>query len=132
MEKLLAAFLASALVSLSACAQETPAPGAGGNRSVENATHLITRFQVAEENLDAFLDLMTNINAAMASEEGFIAAEVYRNSDDPLAFTLIEGWETRALHDEHFQRIYASGDWAALVAMLTKYPEMSYNTALRT
>ena len=130
MKNLLAAFIVGALALLGACSQEASAPAAIESRATEDATHLIIRFNVAEDRLDDFLGVMTNINDLMAGEAGFIAATVYRNVDDPLTFTLVEAWETRGHHEEHFQRIDASGDWADIVAMLTRYPAMSYNRTL--
>ena len=130
MKLFLAAFFACALASLGACSQETSAPTAIDNRMTEESTILIIRFNVAEDRLDDFLGVMTNINGLMAGEDGFINAVVYRNNDDPLAFTLVESWETRGHHEKHFQHIDASGDWADIVAMLKTYPAMSYNQTL--
>ncbi len=94
------------------------------------ATHLIIDFHVAQDRLDDFLPIMAGINEGMAGEEGFISAVVYRNVDDPLNFTLVELWESRALHGAHYDRIVASGDWANILAMLTQEPRMSYNDKL--
>ncbi|GJL93229.1 putative quinol monooxygenase [Hyphococcus sp.] len=96
-------------------------------QSDETATHLIIEFHAAQDRLDDFLPIMTGINESMAGEEGFISAVVYRNVDDPLTFTLIEQWESRALHGAHYDRIVESGDWSNILAMLTQNPQMSYN-----
>lgn len=130
MKNLMAALCVGAFAFLGACAQETTAQTASDERIMDGATHLIIRFNVAEDRRDDFLGVMTNLNTSMAGEAGFIDAVVYRNDDNPLIFTLVEGWETRAHHEAHFQRINASGDWADVVAMLTNYPSMSYNETL--
>lgn len=96
----------------------------------ESLAYLIIRFDVDETRLPEFLDIMTNINELMASEEGFLSASVYRDADDPLSYTLIEAWATRALHREHFDRIVENGDWENILGMLTAEPEMSYNDML--
>lgn len=92
--------------------------------------HLIIRFQVDEDRLVSFMDIMTNIDELMAEEEGFIDATVYRDNDDQLSFTLVEKWRTRDLHRKHYDAIVASGDWAGILDMLTAEPEMSYNAEL--
>ncbi len=99
-------------------------------QSEEAATYLIIEFHVAQNRIDEFLPIMAGINEGMAGEEGFVSAVVYRNIDDPLNFTLIEHWESRALHGAHYDRIVESGDWANILAMLTQDPEMSYNDKL--
>lgn len=96
----------------------------------ESPAYLIIRFDADETRLPEFLDIMTNINELMASEEGFLSASVYRDADDSLSFTLIEAWATRALHREHFDRIVENGDWENILGMLTAEPEMSYNDML--
>ena len=114
----------------------TPAAFAEDGASAENMTgdeapvFLIIRFNVDEVRLPEFLDIMTNINTLMASEEGFVSAMVYRGKDDPLSFTLVEGWRTRDLHREHYDRIVENGDWGNILDMLTAEPDMSYNDLL--
>lgn len=93
-------------------------------------TYLIIEFHVAEERLEDFLPIMTGINAGMAGEEGFIDAVVYRDNDDPLTFTLIEKWQTRAFHRAHYDRIVELGDWADILTMLTETPVLRYASKL--
>ncbi|MEO1243693.1 MAG: antibiotic biosynthesis monooxygenase family protein [Pseudomonadota bacterium] len=93
-------------------------------------TYLMIKFSVSEGRLPDFLSIMTDINTLMASEEGFISAQVYRNADHPLSFTLIEKWQSRTLHKKHYDAIVAAGDWANILAMLSAEPEMSYNAQL--
>ncbi len=116
--------LALSVLVLASCARSGEAPSEGG------ATHLIIVFHVAEDRLDEFLPIMTGINRGMAGEEGFESAVVYRDVDDPLTFTLIEKWESRALHRAHYDRIVASGDWSNILTMLTETPVLRYNDKL--
>ena len=112
-----------------ACGAQTAGDSAAA-QPVAAATHLIIDFHVAQDRLNDFLPIMAGINEGMAGEEGFVSADVYRNVDDPLNFTLVELWESRALHGAHYDRIVASGDWANILAMLTQEPRMSYNDKL--
>ena len=103
----------------------------GGAEAAEGeTTHLIIIFLVAEGHLEDFLPIMTGINEGMSGEEGFENAVVYRDADDPLTFTLIERWESRAFHRAHYDRIVESGDWANILAMLTETPVLRYNEKL--
>ncbi len=95
-----------------------------------SSTHLVILFNVKSDRLSDFLPIMEGVNSAMASEEGFIAARVYRDVDDPLSFTLVEEWASRADHERHFDAINQSGDWANILGMLTRSPDMSYNDVL--
>lgn len=90
------------------------------------AIHLLIRFEVKEDRLDDFTPIMQNIERDMASEAGFESATVYRDVDDPRVFTLVEIWSSRKRHEEHFDRIVATGDWANILTMLQKDPVMGY------
>ncbi|WP_428409790.1 putative quinol monooxygenase [Hyphococcus sp.] len=118
--------LALVALVLASCARG----GAEAASAEGEATHLIIVFHVAEDRLDDFLPIMTGINEGMASEEGFETAIVYRDADDPLTFTLIEKWESRALHRAHYDRIVESGDWSNILTMLTETPVLRYNDKL--
>lgn len=124
------AVLLSAIFLISAFGGGATEAAAEPAQNEDAVTHLIIQFDVAEESLEDFLSIMTNINDGMAGEKGFMTARVYRRIDDSLAFTLVEAWETQEDHEEHFRRINESGDWKSILAMLTKDPEMSYNKKL--
>ena len=94
------------------------------------SVHLVIRFEVKEDRLSDFMPIMQNVERDMASEAGFESARVLRDVDDPRVFTLIEKWSTRAHHEEHFDKIVASGDWASILAMQQKDPLMSYADVL--
>lgn len=96
----------------------------------ENPVYLIIRFKVAQDSLTEFSQIMVNVDSNMETETGFIAAKVYQNQDDPLAFTLLERWQSRTHHQHHFDSIVASGDWQSILTLLQDSPEMSYFTEL--
>lgn len=89
-------------------------------------THLIIRFEAKPENLTEFSAIMDGVEAAMQQEPGFVSATVYQHSDDRTVFTLVELWETRALHEEHYDKIVASGDWGHIKSLLRSEPQMGY------
>ena len=96
----------------------------------EDGVQLIIRFHSKREHLSEFTDIMRGVETAMRKEKGFVSAIVYQDYDDPRAFTLIEEWGSRQLHEEHFERIVESGDWAHILGLLTTEPVMSYNRTL--
>lgn len=130
MKSILLGMLAGVAIAMTPAAIAGDGAQAENTAGDENTAFLIIRFNVDEARLPEFLDIMTNINTLMASEEGFVSAMVYRGKDDPLSFTLIEAWRTRDLHREHYDRIVENGDWANILDMLTAEPDMSYNDLL--
>lgn len=100
-------------------------------QSIENGpAYLVIKFDVRAERLEEFTSLMMGVKQAMKTEEGFEDAFVLRGMEAPHQFVLIERWESKALHQEHFDRIVASGDWRNIRAMLNKEPMMQYTTLL--
>ena len=101
---------------------------ATGQRGADDAAqaHLIIRFEAKQDRLTEFAAVMRDVERDMAAERGFVSATVYRHADDPRVFTLVEVWQSRALHEAHFERIVASGAWDNILAMLRADPAMGY------
>lgn len=129
MNRLFVLFCLAVITAMASVGFHADSHAATATERAETA-YLIIDFHVAEDRLDDFLPIMTGINAGMAGEEGFVNAIVYRNIDDPLAFTLVEEWESRALHRAHYDRIVESGDWANILGMLTEEPTLRYTSKL--
>lgn len=83
-------------------------------------------FHVKPERLAEFMNIMKGVDSAMQGEEGFRFAKVYVNMDDAGQITLIEGWETRALHEKHYQAINENGVWPMILEMQATAPLMGY------
>ncbi len=88
--------------------------------------YLIINFDVRPERQAEFEDIMRGVSSAMQSEAGFEEAFVFLDGDVPNKFVLIERWQSKALHREHYDRIVQSGDWAHILSMLKAEPSMSY------
>ena len=88
--------------------------------------YLIIRFEANTDNLAEFAAIMEGVESAMQEEPGFLSATVYQEADDETVFTLIELWQTRALHEEHYDRIVESGDWGHIKSLLRSEPQMGY------
>lgn len=94
------------------------------------AALLKIEFHVKAEHLPAFMKIMASVDTDMQSEAGFIGARVMVNADDRHRITLLEAWESRALHQRHFEAILANGAWQNILAMQASAPQMGYYTAL--
>lgn len=98
----------------------------------EKPAYLVIQFDVREERLAEFTEIMTGVKSAMKTEEGFEDAYVLKGIDVPHQFILIERWRSKELHLEHFDRIVASGDWKNIRDMLASAPVMQYTRMLQT
>ncbi|XUU60161.1 putative quinol monooxygenase [Erythrobacter sp. HA6-11] len=105
-------------IGMSAC---TPLPDMG-----EDSVTLIIRFEASEEGLEVLSGILNGVSDAMQTEAGFVSANVHRNIQEPNVFVLAEVWQTQALHEEHFDRINASGDWDHIKSLLVAEPQMGY------
>jgi len=114
------ALLAALCLVASAC--NTPQALPVTNESVT----LIINFEASDEGLAEFSGIMDGVSSAMLTEPGFVSAKVYRNAETPNRFVLVEVWASQALHQEHFDRINQSGDWAHINSLLSSTPVMGY------
>ena len=92
----------------------------------EALTYLKIEFHVQHESRNELMAIMSELNKNMSSEAGFVKAYVYIDDDDVNHITLIETWQTRALHEQHYQTIVSNGSWASILSMLSDTPDMAY------
>ena len=105
---------------LSACVSPlTPEPP-------DQPVTLIIDFEATDVGLAEFDEIMLGVPEGMRAEPGFISATIYRDIDRPNSYVLTELWASRALHQEHFDRIVASGDWEHINGLLKSAPKMGY------
>jgi quinol monooxygenase YgiN len=94
--------------------------------SSDSVTYLKIEFQVKEHRNAEFMDIMKRINVNMQFEDGFVWVKIFVKQDDNNKVTLMERWDTRNLHEQHYERIVENGSWANILDMLSVTPEMSY------
>jgi len=87
---------------------------------------LIIDFVATDVGLAEFDEIMLGVPEGMRAEPGFISATIYRDIDKTNSYVLTELWASRALHQEHFDRIVASGDWEHINSLLKSAPKMRY------
>lgn len=90
--------------------------------------YLKIEFSVKESRNADFMNIMKTLNRDMKSETGFVWARVFVRQGDRSKVTLIEKWDTRALHEKHYAEIVENGSWASILGMLTETPNMAYLT----
>jgi len=100
------------------------------DKAHEALTYLKIEFHVQDESRDELMVIMAGLNQNMRSEAGFVKAYVYIDDDDVNHITLIETWQTRALHEQHYQTIVSNGSWAGILDMLSRAPDMTYMSYL--
>jgi quinol monooxygenase YgiN len=79
---------------------------------------LTVTFQPKPEHLAAFAELMDSVKNELPKVEGCLNLRILRQDQGPTTFLLIEDWQSAELHDAQIARLVASGDWAAIEAML--------------
>lgn len=103
--------------------------GAGDSAS-SKSVFLKIEFMVEDKSRPEFMEIMQGLNSGMRGEKGFVHASVYVDLENTNKITLIEEWQTRALHEEHYDRIVADGSWSSILRMLAENPHMSYSYAI--
>jgi quinol monooxygenase YgiN len=91
---------------------------------------LIITFNVREEKLPAFEQLMQQVKSRLPQTAGCEAVSVYRSKTDRRVFTLVETWETESAHRAHLTNLARSGDWDFVRAHLAADPVSDYYDAL--
>jgi quinol monooxygenase YgiN len=91
---------------------------------------LIITFNVREERLPAFEQLMQQIKSSLPQVAGCEGVSVYRGKTDRRVFTLVETWESESAHRAHIAKLTDSGDWDVVRTLLTADPVSGYYDAL--
>ena len=60
-------------------------------------------FKVAAESADLFSAELAKMQAASRPEDGCVVYSVYRSTDDPCVFTVLESWQTAEHLEAHRQ-----------------------------
>ena len=92
------------------------------------SVHAIIHFRAREDQLDAFCHLMDAVKKELPSAPGCRSVAIFRETQQPLAFTLVEHWDSTERHAAHIQRFQDSGGWATLLSYLATPPASAYYT----
>lgn len=89
-------------------------------------THVIISFQAKPESTVAFSSILEQVKATLPTIPGCLAVRCFGDSQDPTRFTLVEDWESPALHQQHISKVIESGAWASMAAHLAEAPVSGY------
>lgn len=88
--------------------------------------NVVVNFKVRPARLDSFMDLMKTVKAGLPQVPGCKSVKIYQDANDPLAFTLVEAWDSKDTHARHVKGLQDSGQWAAIAEHLAAEPVSSY------
>lgn len=90
------------------------------------SVNLVINFSVKQENLHAFKDLLGNIKVSLPTVPGCQSVRILGHLEDPLAFTLVEAWDSKEAHGDYLEKLASSGQWASIAANLAAPPVSAY------
>ena len=94
------------------------------------SVNLVINFNVKEENLPAFKDLLGDIKVNLPTVPGCQSVQILSHLEDPLAFTLVEAWDSKEIHGAHVEKLVSSGQWESIAAHLAAAPVSAYYSQL--
>lgn len=88
--------------------------------------NLIISFNVKEEKLQSFKDIMNDVKINLPKVSGCQTVRILNRLEDPLAFTLVETWDSREMHGAHVEQMISSGQWEVVAGHLSSEPVSGY------
>lgn len=92
--------------------------------------HLIVQFKAQQAHRARFIELLQSVKTSLPGVPGCRGVQVYQDLQDPLAFTVVESWDSQDLHAAHLRALIDSGQWAVIAALLATEPVSRYQQAL--
>lgn len=90
------------------------------------SVNLIITFNVIEEHVPEFNDLMASVKRSLPEVDGCHGVRVYNDTGDPKVFVIVETWDSADVHGRHVQGLKDSGQWDGIAALLERDPVASY------
>lgn len=90
------------------------------------SVNLVISFKVKEEKLESFRNVMQDVKINLPKVDGCRDVKILNHLEDPLAFTLVEAWDSQEIHGAHVQRLIDSGQWTAIAEHLSSAPVSGY------
>ncbi|WPN58968.1 putative quinol monooxygenase [Pseudomonas sp. P9_31] len=90
------------------------------------SVNLVISFNVKEEKLQSFKDIMNDVKINLPKVDGCQMVKILNYLEDPLAFTLVEVWDSREIHGTHVDQMVSSGQWKVIVEHLSSAPVSGY------
>lgn len=90
------------------------------------STNVIITFKSKPEKLAAFTKILSEVKTDLPKVDGCIAISIFHDTRDPCVFTLVETWQSEAVHKKHIEGVVSSGGWSHIAAHLACDPSSSY------
>ncbi len=87
---------------------------------------VIISFLAKIDKLKEFEGVMDSVKATLPEVEGCNDVQIYRDIEQPGAFTLVESWVSRDRHAEHIDSLVTNGSWEQISRLLQDEPISSY------
>ena len=88
--------------------------------------NVIISFLAREDKVEEFESLMGSVKSTLPEVHGCSEVKIFRDLEQPCAFTLVETWSSQALHAEHLDQLVASGAWEHISQLLQTPPTSRY------
>jgi quinol monooxygenase YgiN len=88
--------------------------------------NLVISFNVRENSLASFTAVMNAVKTTLPAVSGCRTVKIFNDINNPLAFTLVEEWDSVEVHAKHVQGLKDSGQWALIEKQLATDPVSSY------
>ncbi|CUI09303.1 hypothetical protein BN2497_13383 [Janthinobacterium sp. CG23_2] len=93
-------------------------------------TTFIITFTTRPEAASDFRAMLDNVKRDLPAVAGCRGVDIFRASDDPAVFTLVEQWDSEQAHKKHIETLTASGGWDVIAAFLLEPPSGRYASRL--
>ncbi|WP_223670536.1 putative quinol monooxygenase [Kangiella shandongensis] len=90
------------------------------------SNNVIVHFNVKENKLPDFMEVMESVKNDLPKVEGCISVDIFRNVDNTNRFTLVETWDTVQQHQNNIRKLQEDGSWDFISGLLAKEPESAY------
>jgi len=90
------------------------------------SVRVIVSFNVKNNMQLAFVTLMDSVKEDLPNVEGCLGVDIYRSLSSLNRFTLVEEWQTQALHQKHLAKLSDDGTWEFISGHLSENPESDY------
>ncbi|GAB2185388.1 putative quinol monooxygenase [Roseibium sp. LAB1] len=94
------------------------------------AIKVVVHFKALKDRQGAFETIMRSVATDLPGVAGCQGVEVLRHEEDACRFTLVETWQSEAIHKAHIDGLVAEGTWATIAGHLAEDPESGYFRAL--
>ena len=87
---------------------------------------LVVHMRVSADKLDKYLELAKEVTAETnAKDSGCIQYELFRDTQDPLHFVMLEEWENQAALDAHLKAPHFTGLVPKMDGLTAKPPTLT-------